>query len=441
MKMRYTFLMLLHFCFIAWMPLSAQPPAECPAGLPTRLFPNADGRVIVDGGVPLNYQPSTESFVLRQVAQNSEFIAWYGPACVGDAVWWMVDDHNGMGWIMESSADSENYFVEPLDDMIEDLAPRPRAGDDPLTVDELGLQFELSANIAGSVDVHWVPSNLGEAGPDFAVRPLRREVNFLGYVGSEQEVWLHIRVYEADAWDSVSIAPIDDLRTLLDEHPDAPALTGLAPINAGRLLTTLVAYQDFQNGQGVRGIVRYAQAPIPVADGELIYLFAGLTDDRKYLVHVAFPLDSALIPTREALDERFNASLFFDYDYQIFNSSIATMLTNAPDEMFRPRLSDIDALIASLHVGEAPELCGELPSRLEVDDTVRQALENDPLRVRDTANGEVIESFFPGEEGIITAGPECIDGIVWWQVIHPDAWVGWVAETQGDRYFLEPVDD
>lgn len=399
MKIHYTCLMLLYFCLIAWMPISAQSPAECPSGLTTRLFPNADGHVIAEGGVPLYDQPSTDSFLLRQVAQDSEFIAWYGPACVGDAVWWMVDDHNSMGWIMEISAEFDDYLVESLDDMIEDLAQRPRAGDNPIIIDELGLQFDLSANIAGEVDVHWVPSNVGQALPDFAVHSLRREASFFGYVGSEQDFWLHVRVYEADAWDTVSSAPIDDLRTLLDERPDMPVLTGLAPINASRPLRTLVAYQDFQNGRGVRGVVRYAQAPIPPTDGELLYLFAGLTDNGQYLVQVAFPLDSALIPTQEALDERFDYPLFVETDQIVFYDSIATMLTNAPDEMFRPRLSDIDALIASLYVGEAPELCGELPSRLEIDDTVLQVLEVDPLRVRDAANGQVIESFSPRRGG------------------------------------------
>jgi len=284
-----------------------------------------------------------------------------------------------------------------------------------------------------------VLANEDQNNPGNFAYPLHREVTFEGYIGSEKEFWLYMRVHPAEEWEVYTEISLDDLRTLLDEQPDDLFLTGLPFFGAARVIDTQREYINFQNGTGVRSLVYYSQSYAPVTDGRLVYLFSGMTDDRNYLVHIAFALDSAMLPDDTTLNENFNYGAYLAYSPDLFRDNMRQMISLAPDGMFRPRPSDIDQLIESLYVGE-PELCGELPSLVSVGDTVRQALDNDPLRVRDGANGTMIESFLPGEEAVVINGPECIDGIVWWQIFRENDWNGWVAEAAGDTYFIEPID-
>lgn len=117
---------------------------------------------------------------------------------------------------------------------------------------------------------------------------------------------------------------------------------------------------------------------------------------------------------------------------------MSEMLATAPDQSFTPPISELDSLINSLLV-EIPEWCSAVPSLLGNGDTVQTTLETSPLRVRDSADGTPVDNFLPGETAVIIGEPVCIDGIVWWHAIQVDEWVGWIAELEGDTYYLERV--
>lgn len=348
-----------------------------------------------------------------------------------------------MGWMRESTPEKDGYLVAPVSEPTFDN-PLPRAGDDPPLADELGLQFSQSANVTGRTEVDWVFANVNLSNPQVAAYPTHRSVTFLGYRGAEENPsWLYLRVHPAAEWEDITQIPLDDLRTQLDDRPANPYLTGLPLMGAARLLNVEPTYVVFQNGSGIRALVQYIQSGAPVVDGELIYQFVGMTDDRKYLVHAAFPLTSTLLPTDADRDTQFNFDTYTEYltvSDNAFPQVIADVLATVPDTAFTPRLGDLDTFMASLRVDEPPAWCGEVPSRLSPNDTVQQAIDV-TLRVRDSANGKTTNSFYPGEEAAIIDGPVCVAGVVWWKVFRVNAWSGWVAELEGDAYYLEKVNE
>jgi hypothetical protein len=103
-----------------------------------------------------------------------------------------------------------------------------------------------------------------------------------------------------------------------------------------------------------------------------------------------------------------------------------------------------------LNVGERPD-AGEvitpnglvncpdaLPSRTKPNDRVTVTVEPDPLRVRSAPQtGEIVDLLYKGYAMRVVAGPECREGIAWWQVELREGNTGWVAEGVGDEYFFE----
>lgn len=81
---------------------------------------------------------------------------------------------------------------------------------------------------------------------------------------------------------------------------------------------------------------------------------------------------------------------------------------------------------------------GALPSRTRVGDRVTVVTEPDPLRVRsEPQTGEIIELIYKGYQMPVVGGPQCLNGIVWWQIELRDARLGWVAEGLDDEYFYD----
>lgn len=79
-----------------------------------------------------------------------------------------------------------------------------------------------------------------------------------------------------------------------------------------------------------------------------------------------------------------------------------------------------------------------LPSRVKVGDVVSVVTEPDPLRVRSVpATGEIIALLYKGNRVTIQSAPQCVDGILWWEVPTGDGRRGWIAESVGDEYFIE----
>jgi hypothetical protein len=88
-------------------------------------------------------------------------------------------------------------------------------------------------------------------------------------------------------------------------------------------------------------------------------------------------------------------------------------------------------------------LCEGRRSRLTVGRPAVQALDTDPLRVRQAPAGEPTgEQITPNELVWVVSQPQCVEGVVWWQVsrnLAPLSPVGWVAEYGASDWFFEAV--
>jgi alpha-2-macroglobulin len=107
----------------------------------------------------------------------------------------------------------------------------------------------------------------------------------------------------------------------------------------------------------------------------------------------------------------------------------------APLNARRYELLDLGAVVSG-----AVECAGAPASRLQVGDRARVISTPDPVRARATpGDGEIVTLLYRDYALTITGGPECIDGILWWQVALRDGQTAWIAEGLPGEYFVEPA--
>lgn len=84
------------------------------------------------------------------------------------------------------------------------------------------------------------------------------------------------------------------------------------------------------------------------------------------------------------------------------------------------------------------ECRGAMPSRTQVGDRAQVITDPDPTRARSApVNGDIVELMYRGYAFTITGGPDCRDGIVWWEIQLRDGTPAWVAEGVNGEYFFE----
>ncbi|MEZ4557560.1 MAG: META domain-containing protein [Caldilineaceae bacterium] len=152
-----------------------------------------------------------------------------------------------------------------------------------------------------------------------------------------------------DAQDDDTVATtLDALQSLLAEQPDAPEapMPVLPPVPATNDLAVQPAYVDFGSGSGVRFVGRFVQAADPVYNGQLLYIYQGLTDDGRYLVSMQWPVtaagltdDPATVPT----DDYATADAF-----EAYRAQVVDQLNGLSADEWTPSLDALDALVNSL---------------------------------------------------------------------------------------------
>lgn len=90
------------------------------------------------------------------------------------------------------------------------------------------------------------------------------------------------------------------------------------------------------------------------------------------------------------------------------------------------------------------EVCqGDYPSNLSVG--LQAMVKPDPpvpnrVRVKPDRNSQLLGEIAPGEEVLVTDGPVCVEGWVWWQIsARGGELAGWTAEGDGGDYWLVPA--
>jgi hypothetical protein len=121
----------------------------------------------------------------------------------------------------------------------------------------------------------------------------------------------------------------------------------LPPFNAAQVMHAQISYLDFENGQGVRYLTQFDQAPLPINSFELIYTFQGLTDDGQTYVAAVLPVTHPDLPATPLVNEQQIAELS---DFAAYLAQTVAWLEQQPGDSFTPNLAQLDALIQSLEV-------------------------------------------------------------------------------------------
>lgn len=81
---------------------------------------------------------------------------------------------------------------------------------------------------------------------------------------------------------------------------------------------------------------------------------------------------------------------------------------------------------------------GALTSRAHVGDRARIITDPNPVRARSApVNGDIVELLYRDYAFSIVGGPDCRDGIVWWEIELRTGDSAWIAEGAGGEYFFE----
>jgi serine/threonine protein kinase len=88
-----------------------------------------------------------------------------------------------------------------------------------------------------------------------------------------------------------------------------------------------------------------------------------------------------------------------------------------------------------------PDCNDSPPTRLQINDKVRVTVASgEPLRIRIHPGiaFQIIDTIPEGTTMTIIDGPECEDGYMWWKIDNSEGLIGWAAEGDNEKYYIEP---
>lgn len=88
-------------------------------------------------------------------------------------------------------------------------------------------------------------------------------------------------------------------------------------------------------------------------------------------------------------------------------------------------------------VGTPIPVCNDAYMLVGATGKVRPGLPN-RLRAQPSLTSSVLASMAAGETFYVLSGPNCADGLTWWQVNYRGT-TGWTAQSQNGQYWIEPV--
>jgi hypothetical protein len=210
-----------------------------------------------------------------------------------------------------------------------------------------GVQTEVVQAVPPSDDMPW-----------WEIAPTYNKYQIQGYPLSGTFHTGTIYVYPVNEYIQVNedIATlVNDLKTILNSsgQPLPANLPFLPAFNAAQMFHSNEQTLTFQNGQGIRFLTQYGQAPYPVNNNSLFYTFQGLTNDGMYYVAAVLPINAAFLSADGNPDTPLPPDgVPFDWENlentnQHFELAKQKLNATAPDA-FNPTLTSLDALIQSI---------------------------------------------------------------------------------------------
>ncbi|MAT43492.1 MAG: hypothetical protein CL609_14240 [Anaerolineaceae bacterium] len=140
----------------------------------------------------------------------------------------------------------------------------------------------------------------------------------------------------------------NNLQALLKSQEPGENLPFLPMFNAAQVMSAQVKFMDFQNGQGVRFITQFDQAPLPINNYELIYTYQGLTKDGLYYVAAVLPVNLSGLPADQQITDQDPTDFVNNFPAYLENT-IQTINQQAAGD-FSPTLTSLDEMIQSIEI-------------------------------------------------------------------------------------------
>jgi hypothetical protein len=162
------------------------------------------------------------------------------------------------------------------------------------------------------------------------------------------EIWI-MRVDELEPYDYLEAA--DTLSLYLAFRPNLAAVRELPYLpdkNAAQAWHAQERYLEFGSGNGIRYITYFAQDPSPFAENRMVYLYQGITWDRKYYVAAWLPIAAELPPPPPGLYELEGAA--FQTTFNAHRAEVIGRVNVTQPSDFTPNLDQLDATMRSLTI-------------------------------------------------------------------------------------------
>ena len=195
--------------------------------------------------------------------------------------------------------------------------------------------------------------------PFWGVGPAYERYRIQGYPLQGEPLISIFPVAEYSQMSESAATIISGLQTLLNSQNQLfPEELPFLPIyNAAQVFHSNETTFTFQNGNGLRFITMYSQAPNPVVNNALRYTYQGLTSDGKYYVAAVVPINNLLLAENAEVDTQPpEGGIVFDWSpegyekYQTYVDSVVQLLNSSDPNTFTPSISSLDALMQSITV-------------------------------------------------------------------------------------------
>ncbi len=154
--------------------------------------------------------------------------------------------------------------------------------------------------------------------------------------------------YPADSQVNRELA---SLQTLLADQPDLAGVTSLPYLplaTGGFAFISRAEYLSTDTITGVRYLTSIRQDVGPTLDGQVQYVFQGITHDGQYVVSMRYFVLTGVLPTEQDPNLNYDE---FAANYETYIADIATQLDGLDAAAFTPSLTALDAVVQSVTVG------------------------------------------------------------------------------------------
>ena len=242
--------------------------------------------------------------------------------------------------------------VTPTETLV--ITATPTLAGNLVTIDHVSLT--IPNELASDALLEMVSATID--GAPWELVPGHVKITLTGYQLEDTFHQPQIFVYPANEYASMNPNAGYQLELIKKLLAGSPILRETLPripwFNAEALIAANIQMISFRSGKGIRALTEYAQYYAPINNNELLYQFAGLTDDEKYYIIAILPINAPFLAENEKPDAPVptdGVPIPTDVGPNDgYYAAITEKLVALDSESFTPSLNTLDALIQSIGI-------------------------------------------------------------------------------------------